>query len=130
MPRIGRAVVRVSGSERATWLQGLLTNDVQALAVGRGCYAAWLTPQGRMITDAIVLAEDDTITVEVPLALGEVVYRQLGAAVFAEDVVLTDEGGVWGTLGVHGPDAAEAVSRAAVGSRPSAKRLTAEELAD
>lgn len=129
VPRPGRAVVRVSGADRATWLQGLLSNDVEALAAGQGCYAAWLTPQGRMITDAIVLAEDDTLTVEVPVALGEMVYRQLGAAIFAEDVVLTDEGAVWGMVGVHGHDAAEALSRATVGSRPSAGRLTADALA-
>ena len=129
IPRIGHTVVRVSGPERATWLQGLLTNDVVGLAPGRGCYAAWLTPQGRMITDAFVLAEEDSITLEVPVALGEVVQRQLGAAIFAEDVRLSDEGAVWGMLGVHGPNAAEAIARALVGSRPWANRLSAEVLA-
>ncbi|MEP7118384.1 MAG: hypothetical protein ABI880_12425, partial [Acidobacteriota bacterium] len=126
VPRIGRSVVRVSGSDRASWLQGLLTNDVQALAPGGGCYAAWLTPQGRMISDAIVLAEEDTISLDVPVTLAEMLYRQLGAAVFAEDVVLNDESTVWGMVGVHGPSAAAAVSRAMVGSRPSTNRLTAE----
>ncbi len=127
VPRIGRSVVRVSGVERASWLQGLLTNDVQALVPGQGCYAAWLTPQGRMITDAIVLAEQDAITLDVPAALSDTVCRQLGAAIFAEDVLLTDEGQAWGMVGVHGPSAAGAVSRAAVGSRPT-DRLTAETL--
>ena len=126
VPRVGRSVVRVSGTERGSWLQGLLTNDVQGLAPGQGCYAAWLTPQGRMITDAIVLAEEDTLTVDVPVALGELVNRQLGAAIFAEDVQLSDEGAMWGMVGVHGPNAAAAIARAAVGSRPSAFRLTAE----
>ncbi len=121
VPRIGRSVVRVSGAERASWLQGLLTNDVQALVPGQGCYAAWLTPQGRMITDAIVLAEQDAITLDVPAALSDTVCRQLGAAIFAEDVLLTDEGQAWGMVGVHGPSAAGAVSRAAVGSRPSVR---------
>ena len=119
-------MLRVSGADRASWLQGLLSNDVQSLTPGQGCYAAWLTPQGRMITDAIVFAEEDTVTLDVPVALGEMVYRRLGAAVFAEDVMLTDEGGVWGMVGVHGPSAAEAVSRATVGSRPSAHRLSAD----
>ena len=128
VPRIGRSVVRVSGAERGSWLQGLLSNDVQALAPGQGCYAAWLTPQGRMITDVIALAEDDTISLEVPVALAEMLCRQLGAAVFAEDVVLTDEGAVWGMVGVHGPNAAAAVSRAMVGSRSSGTRLTVDVL--
>ncbi len=128
VPRIGRSVVRVSGAERATWLQGLLTNDVQALVTGQGCYAAWLTPQGRMITDVVVLAEEDAITLDVPAALSDTVCRQLRAAIFAEDVSLTDEGQAWGMVGVHGPSAAGAVSRAAVGSRTTADRLTADTL--
>jgi len=61
----------------------------------------------------------------VPVALGEVVQRQLNAAIFAEDVRLLDEGVVWGMLGVHGPGAAAAIARALVGSRPSANRLSA-----
>ncbi len=130
VPRVGRSVVRISGAERATWLQGLLTNDIVALAPGQGCYAAWLTPQGRMITDAIVLAEEESIAIEVPVALGEVVTRQLGAAIFAEDVTVADEGALWGMLGVHGVRAPEAIARALVGSRPSASRLTAEILGD
>ena len=69
---------------------------MRPLAPGQGCYAAWLTPQGRMITDAVVLAEEDTITLEVPVALGELIYRRLDAAIFAEDVLLTDEGAACG----------------------------------
>jgi len=45
----GRIVVR--GKDRASYLQGLLTNDVAALTAGQGCYTAYLTPQGRMISD-------------------------------------------------------------------------------
>lgn len=117
--RLDRGVIRVAGADRATWLQGLLTNDVESLAPGRGCYAAWLTPQGRMITDVVALAEDDAISLEVPGSLAVDVYRRLDAAIFAEDVQLTDEDGVWATLGVHGARAAEVVARALVGSRPS-----------
>lgn len=120
-----RAAVRVSGSERASWLQGLFTNDVEALAPGHGCYAAWLTPQGRMITDAVVLADDDALTVELPLALGDTLRRQLDAAIFAEDVQLADDTAGWRTLGVHGATAVAVVARAVSGSRPAPAALTA-----
>ncbi len=40
-----RGAIRVTGPDRASWLQGLLTNDIEALTPGRGCYAAWLTPR-------------------------------------------------------------------------------------
>ena len=44
----------MSGTDRASYLQGLLTNDVAALEAGQGCYAAYLTAQGRMIADLYV----------------------------------------------------------------------------
>ncbi len=119
----GRGCVRVTGADRATWLQGLLTNDIEALMPGRGCYSAWLTPQGRMLSDVVVLAEDDAITLDLPAALGEPLFKQLNAAIFAEDVAIADETGHWRTLGVHGPRAATVVARAAGGSQPSPAAL-------
>lgn len=118
-------VVRITGADRATWLQGLLTNDIEALGAGHGCYAAWLTPQGRMLTDAVVLAEDDSMTVELPGPVVDALVRQLHEAIFAEDVGLADESGGWRTLGVYGDRAAEVVARSLVGSRPSTHGLDA-----
>ncbi|MGE0813714.1 MAG: folate-binding protein YgfZ [Vicinamibacterales bacterium] len=125
-------VVRVSGPDRATWLQGLLSNDVQALTPGRGCYSAWLTPQGRMLTDAVVLAERESLTVELPPLLAAPLFRQLTAAIFAEDVVAVDESATWRTLGVYGTHAAEVIARVLVGSRAraSGSSLSAETLED
>jgi folate-binding protein YgfZ len=121
-------VVRVAGRDRASWLQGLLSNDIEALAPGHGCYAVWLTPQGRMLTDAVVLAEDDSLTVEVPGPLAEQVARQLAAAIFAEDVTTADETGTWRAIGVHGARAAAVVARTLVSSRSSRSTLTADTL--
>ena len=52
-----QGIVRVSGADRLSWLNGLLTNDVRG---ADACYSAWLTPQGRMITD---MSCSTTITV-------------------------------------------------------------------
>ena len=123
-----RGVIRVTGADRATWLQGLLTNDVVALAAGRGCYSAWLNPQGRMITDAVVLAEEEALTLEVPAAIGEDLYRRLDAAIFAEDALLTDECGVWASIGVHGVGAAEIVARTLSSARAAVDLPDAEAL--
>ena len=119
-----RGGIRVTGPDRASWLQGLLTNDVEALTPGRGCYAAWLTPQGRMLTDAVVLAEDDAITLEVPRPLAETVARSLTAAVFAEDVSVVDESSAWAWLGVHGAAAAEVVARTLAATAPGLDAAT------
>ena len=54
-----RSWIGLIGTERAEFLQGLLTNDVLALSCGTGCYSTYLTPQGRMVADMLVLAEQD-----------------------------------------------------------------------
>ena len=54
--RSDRGVLRLAGADRATWLQGLVTNDVLSLQPGHRVYSAYLTPQGRMITDLWVVA--------------------------------------------------------------------------
>ncbi len=43
----GRAVLSVTGEDRAGFLQGLVSNDTAKLAPGRAVYAALLTAQGR-----------------------------------------------------------------------------------
>src|SRR5207248_5449461 len=61
LDRTARGRVVVSGNDRASYLQGLLTNDVTALTAGTGCYAAYLTAQGRMIADVWVYEIGDVI---------------------------------------------------------------------
>src|SRR3712207_7898030 len=54
--RSSRGKVRLRGAEAAEFLQGQVTNDVEALAPGEGCYAALLTHKGKMLGDLRVLA--------------------------------------------------------------------------
>jgi folate-binding protein YgfZ len=53
--RPGRAILELSGAEAAEFLQGQVTNDVEALAPGSGCYAALLDHKGKIRTDMRVL---------------------------------------------------------------------------
>src|SRR6478609_1827866 len=61
LDRSDRGRIVVSGADRASYLQGLLTNDIVALKAGQGCYAAYLTAQGRMIADAHVYELGDVM---------------------------------------------------------------------
>ncbi|HJQ82650.1 MAG TPA: aminomethyl transferase family protein, partial [Candidatus Binatia bacterium] len=56
-----RVPVRVTGADRATFLQGMLTNDVASLRPGAGCAALLLTIQGRVTADVRVLALEDVL---------------------------------------------------------------------
>jgi folate-binding protein YgfZ len=50
-----RGVISVSGEDATSFLQGLLTNDVERLAPSEARYAALLTPQGKILFDMIVV---------------------------------------------------------------------------
>lgn len=96
--RADRGVLAVSGADRAAWLQGLLTNDVASMQDGDSRYAAYLTPQGRMISDMNVFARGERLLLDVPAPLTAPLGAKLDGLIFSEDVTLTDERGtltVW-----------------------------------
>jgi len=53
--RSERGKLALTGSQAAEFLNGQVTNDVEALAPGEGLYAAFLTPKGKMLGDLRVL---------------------------------------------------------------------------
>jgi folate-binding protein YgfZ len=106
----------VAGNDRASFLQGLLTNDIQALKAGDGCYAAWLTPQGRMLTDMHVLESDGMMLLDVPAAQADATLARLDQFLFSEDVKLGSLAGALSTVWVHGPAAAAALERSLDGA--------------
>ena len=110
-----RAQIAVAGNDRASYLQGLLTNDIQALTAGTGCYAAWLTPQGRMITDLHVLESGDMILLDVPVELVDATLQRLDQYLFSEDVQIASLTGALRGVWIHGP-AAGATLSAVIGS--------------
>ena len=106
----------MSGRDRAAYLHGLLTNEIQGLTAGTGCYAAWLTPQGRMTTDMHVLESGDMILLDVPAAETEAVLQRLEQFVFAEDVQLAHLTNDLADIGVHGPGAGRVLERVLAGA--------------
>jgi folate-binding protein YgfZ len=106
-----RRQIAVAGRDRATYLQGLLTNDITALQAGSGCYATWLTPQGRLVTDLHVLESGDLMLLDVPEGQHVATLEQLDRFLFSEDVQLAslsdDLTGVW----IHGPAAGAVIER-------------------
>ena len=89
--RLDRGVLAVTGADRGTWLQGLLTNDVETLKDGESRYSAYLTPQGRMISDMNVVANGDRMLLDVPAPLAASLRDKLDGLIFSEDVQVSDE---------------------------------------
>jgi len=80
----------LTGADRRSYLQGLLTNDIDALAPGTSCYAAMLTAQGRMLTDMRVYELGDGVLLTLPAAVTRSIREHLERFVFAEDVQVRD----------------------------------------
>jgi folate-binding protein YgfZ len=51
LDRSERGKLALSGEGAKEFLQGQVTNDIEGLATGEGCYAAFLTPKGKMLGD-------------------------------------------------------------------------------
>lgn len=115
-----RRCIAVAGGDRAGYLQGLLTNDVQSLVAGSGCYAAWLTPQGRMLTDMHVLESGDMILMDLPADQADSTLARLDQFLFSEDVRLEPLDGRLAGVWVHGPAAARALREVAGGQNDAA----------
>ena len=78
LQRFERSVLEVRGSDAAEFLQGQLTNDIQGLAAGEGCYAAMLNPKGRIVADMRVLRTGpESFLLETESAAHQAVLRDL-----------------------------------------------------
>jgi folate-binding protein YgfZ len=110
--RSGQGRVRVTGADRVTWLQGLVTNDVAALEPGQGCYAAYLTPQGRMVSDLRILVAREALLLDIPTVSRATVAARFDQFIITEDVIVEDVTARIARLGVHGPLAAKVVCQA------------------
>lgn len=55
-----RSVLRLTGADRVSFLNGLVSNDVSLAAPGQAVWAALLTPQGKYLADFFILAEADS----------------------------------------------------------------------
>ena len=82
-----RRVLRVSGSDRASFLQGLITNDVNQ-AEGGIIYAALQTPQGKYLADFFVIGQDNSYLIDVDAALADMLAQRLSMYRLRADVTI------------------------------------------
>jgi len=102
-----RAQVRVTGEDRGSFLQGMLSNDIKALHPGEGCAAALLTEQGRLVADLRVYALETSFLLDVDVRVQDRMLETLSRFLVADDVYLEDLRAQWMTLALQGPLAAQ-----------------------
>lgn len=122
--RSDRARIELSGAHAIATLNGLVTNDVAALKVGQGQYAAALTAKGKIVADMIVLMLDDKLQLHASPAAAPGLRAMLTKFVNPRFATLNDVSDVTGELTLVGGHPEELLERASDGSM-SAESLSA-----
>ncbi len=60
-----RGILAVSGPDRFSYLQGLITQDIELLHNQAAIHAAFLTPQGKYLHDFMIVADGDRFLIDV-----------------------------------------------------------------
>jgi folate-binding protein YgfZ len=108
-----RTLVRATGPDRATFLQGMLTCDVAALRPGQAAHGLLLTIQGRVTADVRVLATADDLLLYVDVRARAAMLEALEKLLVADEVEFGDAGPM-GPIGLEGPGIAGVLAAAGV----------------
>jgi len=107
----GRGKIRASGEDRARLLHAMSTNQVETLQPGEGCYAFFLSAQGRILADANLLCFEDHFLLDTEPETRTKVYEHLDRYIIADDVALEDQTERVATLAIEGPEAGAALAK-------------------
>jgi folate-binding protein YgfZ len=103
--RAGRGRLALTGPDAKPFLQGQLTNDIEALTPGRGCYAAFLTHKGKMLGDLRVLDVGDELLLSCERVALQPLFNMIRRYKLGSDVELHKRTLEMGELSLIGPDA-------------------------
>ncbi len=115
----GGGWIAVTGEDRVRWLNGMVTNSVQALTPGEGAYSFLLSAQGRIQGDTTIWAEADRLLLQTSAAQVEPLMTLLDRFIIMDDVELADLTPEAHGLLVAGPNAVETLASAGLATRSS-----------
>jgi glycine cleavage system T protein len=98
-----RAVLEFTGTDRLSYLQGLISNDLRVAPSGEGIYAAFLSQQGKVLGDCRVLTTDDSFIVDLWEPLKPKILEHLHRYLVADEVEITDLSDRCAILSIQGP---------------------------
>ncbi len=110
-----RSIVRATGPDRVTFLQGMLSNDVTNLVPDEARPALLLTIQGRVTADVRVATGEDALLLDVDVRVRDAFMAALEKLIIADDVELAVSDTA--VMGVEGPRALSLVAGLGLGTR-------------
>lgn len=106
-----RGRILAAGEDRARLLHAMTTNHIQQLTPGQGCYAFFLSAQGRILSDAYIYCLPERILIDFEAEQRELLFQHLDKFIIADDVTLEDASEPLIAIGVEGPTAADVLAK-------------------
>ena len=104
LDRSERGKLALTGPDAKSFLQGQVTNDVEALSPGHGCYAAFLTPKGKMLGDLRILDAGDELLLDTERIALQELFNMIRRFSIGFDVELHKRTLERGLLSLLGPE--------------------------
>jgi folate-binding protein YgfZ len=104
LDRSARGKLALTGSEAKGFLAGQVTNDIEALCTGDGCYAAFLTPKGKMLGDLRILDLGDELFLDTERVALQALFDMIRRFKIGYDVELHKRTVERGLLSLIGPN--------------------------
>ncbi len=101
----------LTGADRVRLLHGQVTNDVQKLQAGEGCYAALVTNKGKFQADTNIYALEAELLLDFEPGLTRAISERIDHYIVADDVQVVDVAPHYDLLSVQGPRAAEVIEK-------------------
>jgi folate-binding protein YgfZ len=110
MPLTHLGVIKVTGEDRETFLQGQLTNDVRNINPATSQLTSYCTPKGRMLANFRIFSDnDDNWFIVIPSERLAVIFKRLCMFVLRSKVELTDVSNEVLVMGLAGDCIAQAL---------------------
>jgi folate-binding protein YgfZ len=113
--RSERGKLALTGGEAREFLHGQVSNDIEALEPGQGCYAAFLTPKGKMLGDLRVLNFGDALFLDTERVSLQALFNRVLHFKLGRDVELHKRTLERGLLSLVGPGARAVAAAEALG---------------
>ena len=123
LDRSERGKLALTGADAKEFLQGQVSNDVEGLTPGAGCYAAFLTPKGKMLGDVRILRSDDELLLDTERVALQPLFNMIRRFSLGYQVELHKRTLERGMLSLLGPAAAELAGAGALPSNEHAHGL-------
>jgi folate-binding protein YgfZ len=120
MDRPDRAILRVTGDDRLSFCNNMLTQELQSIPSYGVARSFWLNRKGRIDADFLVVFLDDAILLECHALASQRAHETLTSYVIADDVTIEDISQSTHRLSLHGPTSHERLTQLATDSQGKA----------